>query len=261
MRDEIKAWVENYNKDRSDWENAPIGEKPLKSTTLSHQALVRDIPNALKGVLVEPNRYEIKGSDGSANWAMVPWVVVRDPGIAPSTREGYYVVYLLSQDGNRLYLSINQGCTALKAELGDKSITLEELKARAAIMRRRVGELLNPRKCEILQLGTSRSHNLGPFYEAGHAIGIEYDCARIPNESELREDFTVVVAAYKRLMLEGGWHAAEDIDLLADSDGFADFSVIEKSGTRFTGFRSAIAPPQIKSKTGFQIFAWVATPI
>lgn len=228
MRDEIKTWVDNYQKDRSDWENAPIGVKPPKTATTSHKALTQDIPRALKEALVEPDRYEIKGSDGSANWAKVSWVVVRDPGIAPSTQEGYYVVFLLSQDGLRLYLSINQGCTALKTELGDKKLALEELKVRAATMRRRIGKLVNARYCGTIQLGTSRSHNLGPFYEAGHAVGIQYDCTQLPSEGVMRQDFISVVSAYKRLMLEGGWHAAEDIEALANSDGFTDFSVIEK---------------------------------
>ena len=39
----------------------------------------------------------------------VVWVRIYDRNMAPSSQSGLYLVYLFSQDGKRIYLSLNQG--------------------------------------------------------------------------------------------------------------------------------------------------------
>ena len=57
---------------------------------------------------IDPNIYIIKGSIGQGNWANVPWVSIYDKRITTSAIEGVYIVYLLSEDGEILYLTLNQ---------------------------------------------------------------------------------------------------------------------------------------------------------
>lgn len=68
---------------------------------------------------IDPNIYIIKGSIGQGNWANVPWVSIYDKRITTSAIEGVYIVYLLSEDGEILYLTLNQGVTKLIKKLGD----------------------------------------------------------------------------------------------------------------------------------------------
>ena len=42
-----------------------------------------------------------------------------DPEVTTTQQTGYYVVYLFSVDMKRVYLSLNQGITYLKDELGE----------------------------------------------------------------------------------------------------------------------------------------------
>ena len=228
MRNEILSWIEHYTRDRLTWEQAPDNNKPRKVSTHSHPAVVTGVPAALRELLLEPARFEVKGSSGSANWAEVSWVVVRDPGVAPSTQVGYYVVYLLSKDGNKLYLSLNQGCSALRDEYKDTNHTLEELAKRAATMRSRVGAIDSARAVSAIHLKTRPSHRLGPFYEAGHVVGFEYECANLPDETSLSRDFKLVMAAYKKLMSLGGWQSAEEINALAEADGLESLTIVER---------------------------------
>lgn len=55
--------------------------------------------------------YIIKGSIGMGNWAKVPWLAIMNKDITTTTQEGVYVVYLFSQDMERVYLTFNQGVT------------------------------------------------------------------------------------------------------------------------------------------------------
>ena len=57
------------------------------------------------------DNYIIKGSIGMGNWAKVPWLAIMNKDITTTTQEGVYVVYLFSQDMERVYLTFNQGVT------------------------------------------------------------------------------------------------------------------------------------------------------
>ena len=72
-------------------------------------------------------------------WADVPWIAIMDPEVTTTTQTGYYVVYLFSVDMKRVYLSLNQGITFLKDELGEPA-AINELKRRASFIRDRIKE-------------------------------------------------------------------------------------------------------------------------
>ena len=67
-----------------------------------------EIPSALYNTrLINADQYLITGSVGQGNWAMIPWVGIFDRRITTSANKGVYIVYLLSKDGNSLYLTFN----------------------------------------------------------------------------------------------------------------------------------------------------------
>lgn len=57
-----------------------------------------------------------QGSPGQGHWAAVPWIAVFDPAITTSATRGYYVVYLFHAEQPVVYLSLNQGTTAVREE-------------------------------------------------------------------------------------------------------------------------------------------------
>src|ERR1035441_5526441 len=70
-----------------------------------------ELPEALRQFLPEGTRLIVEGSAGKGRWARSPWLAVFDPLITTSAQEGFYPVYLVSEDSQRIYLSLNQGVT------------------------------------------------------------------------------------------------------------------------------------------------------
>lgn len=124
----------------------------------------------------EYQRLLVKGSPGQGNWAQVPWIAVFDPAVTNSATRGYYVVYLFSHDMERVYLSLNQGTTAVHEEFG--SGALDELARRAGLMRARLPEYRERFSQTAIDLAADAFLPRG--YEAGHAFGVEYRLADLP---------------------------------------------------------------------------------
>lgn len=70
--------------------------------------------------------YTIKGSVGVGRATKTPWIAIMDKDITHSTREGVYLVFLLSADYKHVYLTLNQGTTVpgqFGPRLGIRDIT------------------------------------------------------------------------------------------------------------------------------------------
>lgn len=148
----------------------------------------------------------VKGSAGSGRWATVTWAALFEPTVTGSATRGYYVVYLLSPDGQFVHLSLNQGTTAITEEFGAKSRAV--LRERAAFIRRRVADFGDLLADETIDLGGAPGLPSG--YEAGHAIGRTYRTAALPDDSQLGADLHAAIKAYRALIFRGG------LDLDAD---------------------------------------------
>ncbi|MEU8787888.1 DUF3578 domain-containing protein [Streptomyces sp. NPDC048643] len=72
----------------------------------------------------------VEGRDGTGLKSEVPWVRVFGREQSPSSTIGWYVVYLFSASGQRVYLSLNQGTTIWTGGVF-KPRRLEDLQARA----------------------------------------------------------------------------------------------------------------------------------
>ena len=75
-----------------------------------------EIPNIIYGTgIVDSKTHLITGSVGQGQWATIPWICIFDRKITTTATKGVYIVYLLSKDGNTLYLTLNQGCTDIRS--------------------------------------------------------------------------------------------------------------------------------------------------
>jgi len=213
MRTELLDWITNYPSDSEG------GLAAGKTSAPSHIAATQTLPTSIAGRIAEPGRYLVEGSTGAGNWADISWVAVLDRAITSTTQHGYYIVYLLSKDGTRLYLTLNQGCKKLSDDIR-KQPAKHELERRAAIMRARLKGRLMRLGAKPITLGTPASHRLGPLYEAGHVVGAHYQTHALPPETELVADLEEALAHYKFLVANGGYRSTEDIIEEADGDGF-----------------------------------------
>lgn len=154
-----------------------------------------NIPEVLyKTGIVDEDKYLITGSVGQGNWATIPWVAIFDRSITTTATKGVYIVYLLSKDGNTLYLTFNQGCTDIK--IGNKK------KDTITFMRDKAAEIIS--KIDNRGFNTDNKIDLGSnlretpeLYQKGTIFYKAYHKGSVPEEAELRDDLSKMMAIYK----------------------------------------------------------------
>ncbi len=147
------------------------------------------IPSVLKSYIkdfeaIHGDDYYIRGSVGQSKWANVPWVALMDKKITTTTQEGVYIVYLFSQDMERLYLTFNQGVTNRSKEQILDTI-------------RKVRETMDLSMLITDDRINIASSGLGKNYEASTIGYIEYRRGLIPREEVLVEDLEKLMGIYR----------------------------------------------------------------
>lgn len=154
-----------------------------------------DIPETIyKTGIVDKNKYLITGSVGQGNWATIPWICIFDKSITTSATKGVYIVYLLSKDGNTLYLTFNQGCTDIRNK-HNRNKTIEIMRNNAAQIVSRIDNR-GFKSDEDIALGTGLTE-LGVLYQKGTIFYKAYHKGNVPEETELRDDLSKMIAIYK----------------------------------------------------------------
>ncbi|MFJ5729874.1 MrcB family domain-containing protein [Streptomyces paradoxus] len=86
-------------------------------------------PRLTAALGVPPGDLGVEGRDGTGLKSEIPWVRVFVREQSPSSTTGWYVVYLFSATGRRVYLSLNQGTTIWTGGVF-KARRVEDLRAR-----------------------------------------------------------------------------------------------------------------------------------
>ncbi len=169
-----------------------------KETFAGHQMgsfFRTDIPLAIYGTgIVQAAPYLVTGSVGQGNWAMIPWVCIFDRKITTTATKGIYIVYLLSKDGNSLYLSFNQGCTDIR-KTHTKRETIQIMHQNAEDIRARI-DARGFKADNEAKLGDSLTE-LGELYQEGMIFYKEYKKGNVPEEIELRADLQKMIDIYQ----------------------------------------------------------------
>ncbi|QWI15413.1 DUF3578 domain-containing protein [Bacillus wiedmannii] len=134
---------------------------------------------------INERQYSVIGSVGKGNWATVPWIALMHRDITTSTQRGYYIVYLFSEDMQRLYLTIGQGVT---------ETTKEEMQKIKEEIREQIHMSQKVKKDDEIFLGTSSK---AKGYANSTAAYIAYDANKIPSEKELVEDLEEMLRYYE----------------------------------------------------------------
>ncbi|MEC2922151.1 MrcB family domain-containing protein [Bacillus tropicus] len=134
---------------------------------------------------INEKQYSVIGSVGKGNWATVPWIALMHRDITTSTQRGYYIVYLFSEDMQRLYLTIGQGVT---------ETTKEEMQKIKEEIREQIHMSDKVKKDDEIFLGTSSK---AKGYANSTAAYITYDANKMPSEKELVEDLEEMLRYYE----------------------------------------------------------------
>ena len=134
---------------------------------------------------IDHSQYVVTGSVGQGNWAAVPWLAIMNKDITTSTQRGYYIVYLFSEDMERLYLTLAQGVT---------ETTKEEMQKIKEEIREQIHMSDKVKKDDEIFLGTSSK---AKGYANSTAAYIAYDANKMPSEKELVEDLEEMLRYYE----------------------------------------------------------------
>ncbi|WP_430787226.1 DUF3578 domain-containing protein [Virgibacillus flavescens] len=167
--------------------NEYVSEKstPFKANELG--SFVRsDLANGFKDLsIVDTEKYLVKASVGQGNWAQVPWLAILNKKITTTTQTGFYIVYLFSEDMERLYLTLAQGVADNSKE------TIERIKRD---IRDKVFIYPNTHTDNELDLGQSSK---ATGYRDSTALYIAYDKNEFPSEQKLQEDLSQMINYYE----------------------------------------------------------------
>lgn len=140
----------------------------------------------------------LKWSAGQGRWADVPWIAILDYRETESIQKGVYCVFLFRQDMSGVYLTLNQGTTEIKKEMGVGG--LEVLKRRAVEIRGRCQRLTVSgfRLDDSIDLRADPGR--GTDYEAATIAYRLYEKGNIPEDTSLLADLQSLLESYVALI-------------------------------------------------------------
>lgn len=164
--------------------NGPFAGAPIG------QVIKEEIPEALRNKLSLTD-YVIKGSIGNGNFASIPWIAIMDKEITTSTRKGFYIVFLFSSDGQRIYLTLNQGITYFD-EKKYKRPKVKEIS-------NKIYETFPSSTALKMDIELNSNTPLGKGYESTTISAFEYDTSNMPSEEKLLSDLSSLLDDYSEL--------------------------------------------------------------
>ncbi|WP_370105372.1 MrcB family domain-containing protein [Streptacidiphilus sp. BW17] len=172
----------------------------------------------------------IEGRDGTGLKTEIPWIRVHSKKRSGSATSGWYVVYLFSGKGDRVYLSLNQGTTVWTG--GDYAPRgVKELQARVDWARPLIGPLAGPRPDLHQQIDLQATRELGRGYERGNVVAIEYRRDALPTADVLVRDLLFMAE------LLGVIYLGEDANPFIPGDVAPELQEAREAATRTSGGR------------------------
>jgi hypothetical protein len=171
-----------------------------------HKLIHDEIPQSLKAWTPSPEEYKFQGSDGQGNILAAPWVAVFNRNITESATKGYYLVYLLSEDLERLVLEVGFGATQFEKRFGRGRKFYEAVDDAVINMRLNSNYLLDGcLSSSIFRTNVDKVHldSSGDFrlkaYEHCAIYSLTYKTSSLPNDEELKRDFLEYLSLYDRM--------------------------------------------------------------
>ncbi|NMI60232.1 DUF3578 domain-containing protein [Streptomyces sp. RLA2-12] len=186
----------------------------------------------------------VEGRDGTGLKSEIPWVRVFGREQSPSSTTGWYVVYLFSASGRRVYLSLMQGTTIWTGGVF-KARRVEDLRARVDWARPLLAEATVSRSDlhETLQLDARTP--LGRGYGPGTVLAIAYERDQLPPQESLFEDLLFMAG------LLGTLYEAERLAPYIPGDPTPEVLEAEQSAAKTAGRRTPSSARPRRAGQGF----------
>lgn len=163
----------------------------------AREAIERELPERIRSFLAS-NEMVVRSSAGQGRWTSIPWVAVMDPRQTDRIQEGIYVVYLFEPQENRVSLTLNQGVTEIKNELGTSGAR-EQLREIA----REVESHLRLDDFSSGPLEFPHASSRNELYGPGTIVYKRYNSDDMPSNEQVNRDLKRLVEEYLALA-DGG---------------------------------------------------------
>lgn len=172
-------------------------------------AITVDIPSEIEKIIIEKERFKIKGTKGVSNLPAIPWIAIFDVLVTQSAQSGYYPVFLFKDDMSGFYLSLNQGVTHVVEKY--KKNAKDVLLLLANDYRAQIGLINSNFNQEPIQLKSLKSTktSLATLYSAGNILSKYYESNNIPSNFQLQTDILEMLKIYEMISYNEGLPTTE----------------------------------------------------
>lgn len=190
----------------------------------------------------------VEGRDGTGLKTEIPWVRVYGTDQSPSATTGWYVVYLFSATGKRVYLSLMQGTTVWNG--GEfKQRKVEDLRARAGWALPVIAEQVATRPDLKRDLRLDATTTLGRGYGPGTVVAFEYSRDALPSQDVLLADLRYMLGLLRRL------YEAERLAPHIPGDPAPEVLEAEQGAAKAAGRRPRKGARPLKPGQGYRLSA------
>lgn len=159
--------------------------------------LIREQSVKIISPLLDDENLMVKASAGKGSWARVPWIAIFNKHETDSAQEGVSVVYLFSEDMQKIYLTMMLGVLNPIKSAGRKKALLK-LKSKILDTRESF-QLSDLMADDRVQIGKSR---LGRAYEKAVIFYKEYASQNLPSNDTLVADLKKIINYYNHYITE-----------------------------------------------------------
>lgn len=168
---------------------------PSNSPAMQRRGVLirHEIANELRGLLPALTEasgiadLRVEGRDATGLKTEVPWTRVYSASKSPSATEGWYLVYLFSAGGDRVYLSLNQGTQSWDGR-EYRARPRQQLVDRVDWARAKLAASQDYPGTWSTGIVLDARRALGRGYETGNVIGAEYTADALPSDEQIEED-------------------------------------------------------------------------
>lgn len=166
----------------------PFRQHPIRD-------IFRKFHETVTRLLFVGDRFTVRWSVGQGQWSSVPWLAILDPRETNSIQKGVYCIVLFRDDCSGIYLTLSQGVTALRKQIGPMPAQ-QQLMAKAGSIRKEFPELSQQGFQLDNHLDLRTSAPWGKWYQDATIAYKFYERGAIPADAQIVSDLEHLVKAY-----------------------------------------------------------------
>lgn len=197
-----------FNALKKDDKNHPMHILVIKTIRDELQEIASDHQNLIHG-----------SSVGQSAITMTPWFASMDTRITESAQDGYYIVYLIDSDLQKIYLSFGLGATQFDTKLKGLLSKQERIASKKKVCNQIRELMLHKIPPDIqermlvgkLPLGATKADKAHIKYENASAFAISYDLNALPDEETLVDDYLSFLDLYQSIVTDPIMPSIDDL--------------------------------------------------